>query len=154
MHAALSSVMFYSKRGGTFLNSCFSHCQGELTESQEQLETLNRKLAEDNAYAKGLALAAAVDLKALLEEVAKLMNHNEKLSTELAAHRNSPVQRRPTGSTLISNFYDFYIVRFGNLKLLGNLDMCKWEVLGNLDIGYFSYLKSCFVQKKKLRLQH
>ncbi|KAI3523187.1 hypothetical protein L1887_01245 [Cichorium endivia] len=72
---------------------------GELTESKEQLESRNRKLAEDSSYAKGLASAAAVELKALSEEVAKLMNHNEKLSAELAAHRNSPVQRRPTGST-------------------------------------------------------
>ncbi|KAI3791559.1 hypothetical protein L2E82_05378 [Cichorium intybus] len=72
---------------------------GELTESKEQLETRNKKLAEDSSYAKGLASAAAVELKALSEEVAKLMNHNEKLSAELAAHRNSPVQRRPTGST-------------------------------------------------------
>ncbi|KAI3822724.1 hypothetical protein L1987_10321 [Smallanthus sonchifolius] len=72
----------------------------ELTESKEQLEARNIKLAEECSYAKGLASAAAVELKALSEEVAKLMNHNEKLSTELASHKNSPSHhRRPTGPT-------------------------------------------------------
>ncbi|KAL8217093.1 hypothetical protein R6Q57_023930 [Mikania cordata] len=72
----------------------------ELTESKDQLESRNRKLAEESSYAKGLASAAAVELKALSEEVAKLMNHNEKLSAELASHKNSPSHhRRPTGPT-------------------------------------------------------
>ncbi|KAK9079210.1 hypothetical protein SSX86_000880 [Deinandra increscens subsp. villosa] len=72
----------------------------ELTESKEQLEARNKKLAEESSYAKGLASAAAVELKALSEEVAKLMNHNEKLSTELASHKNSPTHhRRPTVPT-------------------------------------------------------
>ncbi|CAI9289780.1 unnamed protein product [Lactuca saligna] len=76
------------------------HKVSELTESNEQLESRNKKLAEDSSYAKGLASAAAVELKALSEEVAKLMNHNEKLSAELASHKNSPHQRsRPMGST-------------------------------------------------------
>ncbi|XP_034907870.1 kinesin-like protein KIN-7K, chloroplastic isoform X2 [Populus alba] len=70
-----------------------------LTESKEQLETRNEKLAEESSYAKGLASAAAVELKALSEEVAKLMNHNERLTAELIALKNSPTQRR-SGSTV------------------------------------------------------
>ncbi|KAH7554253.1 hypothetical protein JRO89_XS12G0145500 [Xanthoceras sorbifolium] len=66
----------------------------ELTESKEQLELRNQKLAEESSYAKGLASAAAVELKALSEEVAKLMNHNERLAAELAATKSSPTQRR------------------------------------------------------------
>ncbi|KAL4379213.1 hypothetical protein GQ457_02G024490 [Hibiscus cannabinus] len=66
----------------------------ELTESKEQLELRNQKLAEESSYAKGLASAAAVELKALSEEVTKLMNHNERLAAELAAAKNSPTQRR------------------------------------------------------------
>ncbi|XWS66479.1 hypothetical protein CRYUN_Cryun05aG0203100 [Craigia yunnanensis] len=66
----------------------------ELTESKEQLELRNQRLAEESSYAKGLASAAAVELKALSEEVAKLMNHNERLATELTAAKNSPTQRR------------------------------------------------------------
>lgn len=71
----------------------------ELTLTKEQLEVRNQKLAEESSYAKGLASAAAVELKALSEEVAKLMNHNEKLTAELAASKNSPTQRR-TGSMI------------------------------------------------------
>ncbi|KAK9036877.1 hypothetical protein V6N11_021801 [Hibiscus sabdariffa] len=66
----------------------------ELMESKEQLELRNQKLAEESSYAKGLASAAAVELKALSEEVTKLMNHNERLAAELAAAKNSPTQRR------------------------------------------------------------
>lgn len=66
----------------------------ELTESKEQLELKNQKLAEESSYAKGLASAAAVELKALSEEVAKLMNHNERLAAELAASKNPATQRR------------------------------------------------------------
>lgn len=66
----------------------------ELTESKEQLEHRNQKLAEESSYAKGLASAAAVELKALSEEVAKLMNHNEKLAAELASSKSSPTQRK------------------------------------------------------------
>ncbi|KAH1039229.1 hypothetical protein J1N35_040972 [Gossypium stocksii] len=66
----------------------------EQTESKEQLELRNQKLAEESSYAKGLASAAAVELKALSEEVTKLMNHNERLAAELAAAKNSPIQRR------------------------------------------------------------
>ncbi|CAL0311036.1 unnamed protein product [Lupinus luteus] len=69
----------------------------ELTESKEHLELRNQKLAEESSYAKGLASAAAVELKALSEEVAKLMNHNERLAAELAASKNSPTQRRANG---------------------------------------------------------
>ncbi|XP_028777544.1 kinesin-like protein KIN-7K, chloroplastic isoform X2 [Neltuma alba] len=73
----------------------------ELTESKEQLELRNQKLAEESSYAKGLASAAAVELKALSEEVAKLMNHNEKLAAELTASKSSPTQRR--NSTVVRN---------------------------------------------------
>ncbi|KAI3823342.1 hypothetical protein L1987_04777 [Smallanthus sonchifolius] len=68
----------------------------KLMESKEQLESRNKKLAEESSYAKGLASAAAVELKALSEEVSKLMNHNETISAELASHKNS---RRSTGPT-------------------------------------------------------
>uniref|UniRef100_A0A2N9FZR6 Kinesin motor domain-containing protein n=1 Tax=Fagus sylvatica TaxID=28930 RepID=A0A2N9FZR6_FAGSY len=70
----------------------------ELTESKEQLEVRNQKLAEESTYAKGLASAAAVELKALSEEVAKLMNHNERLAAELATSKNSPTQRRTSAA--------------------------------------------------------
>ncbi|XP_021812832.1 kinesin-like protein KIN-7K, chloroplastic isoform X2 [Prunus avium] len=70
----------------------------ELTKSKEHLEVRNQKLVEESSYAKGLASAAAVELKALSEEVAKLMNHNEKLTAELAASKNSPTQRRSSST--------------------------------------------------------
>ncbi|ESQ48833.1 hypothetical protein EUTSA_v10019998mg [Eutrema salsugineum] len=73
----------------------------ELSESKEQLEQRNRKLAEESSYAKGLASAAAVELKALSEEVAKLMNHNERLAAELATQKSSVTQRsNKTGTTI------------------------------------------------------
>ncbi|KAK5803947.1 hypothetical protein PVK06_031596 [Gossypium arboreum] len=62
--------------------------------TQPMLELRNHKLAEESSYAKGLASAAAVELKELSEEVAKLMNHNERLMAELAAAKNPPTQRR------------------------------------------------------------
>lgn len=61
----------------------------ELTETNKQLESRNQKLAEESSYAKGLASAAAVELKALAEEVAKLMTNNEKLTSELNALKSS-----------------------------------------------------------------
>ncbi|PIA53161.1 hypothetical protein AQUCO_00900041v1 [Aquilegia coerulea] len=70
----------------------------ELTVAKEQLETRNQKLAEESSYAKGLASAAAVELKALSEEVAKLMNKNEKLAADLTAVKHSPIQRRVGGA--------------------------------------------------------
>ncbi|XP_021619419.1 kinesin-like protein KIN-7K, chloroplastic isoform X2 [Manihot esculenta] len=70
-----------------------------LTESNEQLEMQKQKLADESSYAKGLASAAAMELKALSEEIAKLMNQNERLAAELAALKNSPTQRR-TNSTV------------------------------------------------------
>nr|KYP70631.1 Kinesin-related protein 11 [Cajanus cajan] len=70
----------------------------EITEAKEQLEFRNQKLAEESSYAKGLASAAAVELKALSEEVAKLMNQNERLAAELAASKNSPAERRTSGT--------------------------------------------------------
>ncbi|XP_062112160.1 kinesin-like protein KIN-7K, chloroplastic isoform X1 [Humulus lupulus] len=69
----------------------------EIMLAKEQLEVRNQKLAEESSYAKGLASAAAVELKALSEEVAKLMNHNERLAADLAASKNSPNQRRSGG---------------------------------------------------------
>ncbi|XP_076890770.1 kinesin-like protein KIN-7K, chloroplastic [Bidens hawaiensis] len=76
----------------------------ELTESKDELEARNRKLADDSSYAKGLASAAAVELTALAEEVAKLMNHNERLTAELAAatapkHSPTPRKTPPSGPT-------------------------------------------------------
>lgn len=68
----------------------------ELVEAKEQLELRNQKLAEESTYAKGLASAAAVELKALSEEVAKLMNHNEKLAAELATQKSTSTQRKPS----------------------------------------------------------
>ncbi|KAG8371825.1 hypothetical protein BUALT_Bualt12G0003400 [Buddleja alternifolia] len=68
----------------------------EVTESKEELELRNKKLADESSYAKGLASAAAVELKALSEEVAKLMNQNERLTAELEAQKKSPAQRRTT----------------------------------------------------------
>ncbi|KAH0927432.1 hypothetical protein HID58_019688 [Brassica napus] len=76
----------------------------ELSESKEQLEHRNRKLAEESSYAKGLASAAAVELKALSEEVAKLMNHNERLASELATLKSSVPQRgNKPGTTTTTN---------------------------------------------------
>ena len=60
-------------------------------EIKAQLEDRNQKLLEESTYAKGLASAAGVELKALSEEVTKLMNQNEKLATELSSLR-SPVK--------------------------------------------------------------
>ncbi|KAI3677030.1 hypothetical protein L1987_86648 [Smallanthus sonchifolius] len=72
----------------------------ELTELKDQLEARNKKLADDSSYAKGLASAAAVELMSLSEEVAKLLNHNERLTAELAAApKHSPTTRKTTGPT-------------------------------------------------------
>ncbi|KAG5243823.1 kinesin motor family protein [Salix suchowensis] len=81
-----------------------------LTESKELLETRNQKLAEESSYAKGLASAAAVELKALSEEVAKLMNHNERLTAELIALKNSPTQLR-AGSAVRNGRRDNHMKR-------------------------------------------
>ncbi|CAD5167769.1 unnamed protein product [Musa acuminata subsp. malaccensis] len=69
----------------------------ELSDAKTQLEARNQKLAEESAYAKGLASAAGVELKALSEEVTKLMNHNERLAAELASMRNSGQRRVSNG---------------------------------------------------------
>lgn len=87
----------------------------KLTESKERLETENQRLKEENSYAKELASAAAVELKILTEEIMKLMNQNEKLSGELAAHGNSP--RRTTGPT-----------KNGHRKGVNQLELLKREV--------------------------
>lgn len=88
------------------------HKVAELTDAKEQLELRNQKLAEESSYAKGLASAAAVELKALSEEVAKLMNHNERLSAELTAQKSSsPSQRRNSSSTIRNGRRDGHIRR-------------------------------------------
>ncbi|XP_073148904.1 kinesin-like protein KIN-7K, chloroplastic [Henckelia pumila] len=66
----------------------------ELTDSKNELELQNNKLADESSYAKGLASAAAVELKALSEEVTKLMNQNERLTSELETQKKLPTQRR------------------------------------------------------------
>jgi len=69
----------------------------ELTEAKAQLEAHNQKLQAESTYAKGLALAASVELKALSGEVTKLMDHNERLANELALVRNSTQRRVSNG---------------------------------------------------------
>jgi centromeric protein E len=64
-----------------------------------QLETRNQKLSEESAYAKGLASAAGVELKALSEEVTKLMHQNEKLASELSSLKSTPQRRLSNGPT-------------------------------------------------------
>ncbi|XP_010423314.1 PREDICTED: kinesin-like protein KIN-7L, chloroplastic [Camelina sativa] len=71
----------------------------ELSEVKEQLEFRNNKLAEESSYAKELASAAAIELKALSEEVARLMNDNERLAADLAAvHKGSVTPRGKIGN--------------------------------------------------------
>lgn len=62
----------------------------QLTESKSQLEVRNQKLSDESTYAKGLASAAGVELKALSEEVTKLMKDKEKLVIESVALKTSP----------------------------------------------------------------
>ncbi|KAL4287892.1 hypothetical protein AHAS_Ahas19G0231600 [Arachis hypogaea] len=73
-----------------------SKLMAQLNEKSFELEV--KELTEESSYAKGLASAAAVELKALSEEVSKLMNHNERLAAELAASKNSSSQRRTSGT--------------------------------------------------------
>lgn len=54
-----------------------------LIEQKDGLEVHSQKLAEEAAYAKELASAAAVELKALAEEVTKLSYQNAKLTSDL-----------------------------------------------------------------------
>ncbi|EPS58426.1 hypothetical protein M569_16386 [Genlisea aurea] len=68
----------------------------ELAGSKEELELRNMKLSEECSYAKGLASAAAVELKVLSEEVTKLMNDNSQLASELEAKKKSPTTQRRT----------------------------------------------------------
>ncbi|RCV20783.1 hypothetical protein SETIT_4G085500v2 [Setaria italica] len=69
----------------------------DLTEAKAQLEARNQKLLEESIYAKGLASAAGIELKALSGEVTKLMKHNERLASELASARNSTQRRVNNG---------------------------------------------------------
>nr|AMS24219.1 kinesin 7-Ib protein [Marsilea vestita] len=55
-----------------------------LVEEKDALHIQGHKLAEESAYAKELASAAAVELKNLAEEVTKLSYQNSKLAAELA----------------------------------------------------------------------
>ncbi|RYR25809.1 hypothetical protein Ahy_B02g059801 isoform B [Arachis hypogaea] len=73
-----------------------SELMAQLNEKSFELEV--KELTEESSYAKGLGSAAAVELKALSEEVSKLMNHNERLAAELAASKNSSSQRRTSGT--------------------------------------------------------
>ncbi|VAI84063.1 unnamed protein product [Triticum turgidum subsp. durum] len=65
----------------------------ELTEAKAQLEVRNQELLEESMYAKGLASAAGVELRALSEEVTKLVKQNEKLASEVESARNSTPRR-------------------------------------------------------------
>ncbi|XP_065881166.1 kinesin-like protein KIN-7C, mitochondrial [Euphorbia lathyris] len=55
-----------------------------LIEEKDGLEIQSQKLAEEAAYAKELAAAAAVELRNLAEEVTKLSYENAKLNADLA----------------------------------------------------------------------
>ncbi|KAL7615241.1 hypothetical protein Lser_V15G06477 [Lactuca serriola] len=95
-----------------------------LTESKERLESENTRLKEQNSYAKELASAAAMELNILCEEIIKLMNQNEKLSAELAAHSsnnnsNSNSNSNSPRNTTKSN---------GHRKNVNQLELLKREV--------------------------
>jgi centromeric protein E len=64
-----------------------------LIEQKDGLEVHSQKLAEEAAYAKELASAAAVELKALAEEVTKLSYQNVKLTSDLQAAQDSTFGR-------------------------------------------------------------
>ncbi|XP_057836682.2 kinesin-like protein KIN-7E, chloroplastic isoform X2 [Cryptomeria japonica] len=69
-----------------------------LIEEKDGLEVHSQKLAEESAYAKELASAAAVELKALAEEVTKLSYQNAKLTSDLEAAQESTFRRAANGS--------------------------------------------------------
>uniref|UniRef100_A0A0E0L946 Kinesin-like protein n=1 Tax=Oryza punctata TaxID=4537 RepID=A0A0E0L946_ORYPU len=69
----------------------------ELTEAKSQLDSCNHKILEESTYAKGLASATSVELKALSVKVTKLMKRNERLTSELASGRNSTQRRGSHG---------------------------------------------------------
>ncbi|KAK8971553.1 Kinesin-like protein NACK2 [Platanthera guangdongensis] len=77
------------------------HKLWELKEAKSNLEVQNQKLAEESQYAKGLASAAGVQLKALSEEMTKLINDNERLTNELALLKNSPQRKLINGQRLV-----------------------------------------------------
>ncbi|KAI3716596.1 hypothetical protein L1987_67580 [Smallanthus sonchifolius] len=78
------------------INSLKKQLSDARSEFEAEKDAKIMLLRQSQKYAKGLASAAAVELKALSEEVSKLMNHNETLSAELTSHKNS---RRSTGPT-------------------------------------------------------
>ncbi|CAH1429636.1 unnamed protein product [Lactuca virosa] len=91
-----------------------------LTESKERLESENKRLKEQNSYAKELASAAAMELNILSEEIIKLMNQNEKLSAELAAHSSiSNSNSNSPRNTTKNN---------GHRKNVSQLELLKREV--------------------------
>lgn len=65
------------------------HENVKLAEEKDGLELHNQKLAEEASYAKELAAAAAVELRNLTEEVAKLSCQNAKLIVELASAKEA-----------------------------------------------------------------
>ncbi|KAF7818930.1 kinesin-like protein KIN-7K, chloroplastic isoform X1 [Senna tora] len=116
-HLDKENVMMSNSSEGFLLQAQINQVEelkqkvAELTESKEQLELRNQKLAEESSYAKGLASAAAVELKALSEEVAKLMNHNERLAADLAASKNSPTQRRNSAAAVRNGRRESHVKR-------------------------------------------
>ncbi|KAH9321253.1 hypothetical protein KI387_015892, partial [Taxus chinensis] len=81
-----------------------------LVEEKDGLEVHSQKLAEEAAYAKELASAAAVELKALAEEVTKLSYQNVKLTSDLEAAQESIFRRAGNGLKYGQNdeIQDFY----------------------------------------------
>eukprot|EP01018_Ginkgo_biloba_P005083 Gb_10606 [translate_table: standard] len=68
-----------------------------LVEEKDGLEVHSQKLAEEASYAKELASAAAVELKALAEEVTKLSYQNAKLTADLEAAQDLALGRAGNG---------------------------------------------------------
>ncbi|KAI3980332.1 hypothetical protein MKX01_003871 [Papaver californicum] len=90
----------------------------KLTEERDGFETDNQNLAEEASYAKELASAAAIELRNLAEEVTKLSYENAKLTSELAAAkesaycRASALSRNPEDGMLIEELQNELIVRY------------------------------------------
>nr|KAJ0222321.1 hypothetical protein LSAT_V11C200070360 [Lactuca sativa] len=97
-----------------------------LTESKERLESENTRLKEQNSYAKELASAAAMELNILCEEIIKLMNQNEKLSAELAAHSSNSTSNSNSNNN--SNSPRNTTKSNGHRKSVSQLELLKREV--------------------------
>ncbi|CAL0308462.1 unnamed protein product [Lupinus luteus] len=137
--------------GGTVLQEKINEIEqlkqkvAELTESKEQLELRNQKLAEENSYAKGLASTSVVELKALSKEFAKLINYNERLAAELAASKNLSTKNRSNGIVQSA--------RSARLKLndlVGSNSDIKRELALSKD---HIYQKEVEIQKKMLTMK-